>query len=219
MAAGRWLQDRTGDISDEEREFIFHSILERETDLKAWVPSFVPINKALQFLDGYLAVDNTDHRRQAIEALRFLRIPQREKRVYIRLECLVLQDPSPEIRRQAAMAICDRGEIAQLVSLLRHELGKETRQHLEDALVYARNQPGVGGTVGEALEKQGSRFQLRVVWNLLVTYRNEIAVTLVLAYLMGQLAIFFVSPWSSLIDRFVPGLDRVDIYWSIFSIL
>lgn len=197
--AQRWLRARPHDITDPQRDYIFHSILAEGRDLLEWMPLFTPLDEALAFLDVYLAADDPDQQARGIAALRWVAADDREAAVVERLRPLVLDHPAQGVRYAAAQALCERDQIAALTALLGEPLAPAARDHLVDALAHTRNLVGIGQRVVENLRVGRLRVRLAAAGQLVWARRGEFALVLLLIYLVTTLAAVLTSAfWSFL---------------------
>jgi hypothetical protein len=200
--AQRWLRARPHDITDQERDYIFHSILYLGRDLPDWLPLFVPLDEALAFLDAYLNADDPAQVARGIAALRWVDAGEREVSVVERLRPLVLDHPVLDIRYAAAQALCERGQIAGLTALLGEALAPAARERLVDALAHTRNLVGIGQRVAQHLQAGRLRVRLVAAAQLIWEHRGEFALVLFLCYLAATLAAVLTSAlWNLLFQN------------------
>ena len=211
--AQRWLTARPADITDQQRDYIFHSILHAGQDLQEWLPRFVPLDEALAFLDGYLGAADPAQQARGIAALRWVAAGDREAQVVERLRPLVLDHPAEAIRHAAAQALCARGQIAALTTLLGARLSPTARERLVDALAHTRNLPGIGQRVAQNLRAGRLQVRLAAAAQLVWTYRGEFALVLLLTYLGATLAGIVSRPlWSLMFQNAVlPGDTPLEV--------
>ncbi|OIO98615.1 MAG: hypothetical protein AUK03_01010 [Anaerolineae bacterium CG2_30_64_16] len=197
--AQRWLKARPNDITDQQRDYIFHSILYNGQNLQEWMPRFVPLDEALAFLDAYLGIDDAAQQARGIAALRWVDAGEREVSVVERLRPLVLDHPVQSIRYAAAQVLCERGQIAALTTLLGEPLAPAAREHLVDALAHTRNLTGIGQRVAQNLQAGRARVRLTAAAQLIWGYRGEFALVLLLIYLGTTLAAVLTSAFWGLL--------------------
>ena len=173
--AERWLKERTTALSSSERNYIFSSIMQEESDLDQWMPLFTPQDEVLTFLDGYLSLSSKENDQlKGIAGLKGLK--QLEEEAYQRLEKIVLTYPSVRIREQAAETICRRGEVDKLAMLLKKQLDKDNMKRVVHALAFARNLPSVGKQVDDVVDNRNrGKVRRAATRNLISSRRNEFA--------------------------------------------
>lgn len=207
VIAKRWLPERTKDISDEESEYIFHSILYDGKELEKWISLFSLFEKTVTILETYFNSSEEEQRIIAVKALQWVSTqhPSDELRIYRYLETFILNDPSQIIQKAAVSILCERGHFSTLVENLHKELSPEDRSRIISALAYARNLPKFGKDVDGSLgQYQKYRKDVRRISFLQVfqTYSNQFAVLFVIVYLSGQLSQVVLSPLIGLLLTF-----------------
>jgi energy-coupling factor transporter ATP-binding protein EcfA2 len=205
----RWLAARPAEITDRQRDYVFHSILLDGRELAAWLPRFTPLDEALAFLDTYLGAADAAQQARGIAALRWVDAGEREAAVVERLRPLVLDHPSAALRAQAAQVLCERGQITCLTAALDEPLAPAARERLVDALAQTRNLPGIGQRVTEHLQAGRTQVRLTAAAQLIWRYRGECALVLLLIYLGTTIAAVLTSAlWGFLFQSAVlPGIS------------
>ena len=163
--------------------------------MQEWLPRFVPLDEALAFLDGYLGAEDPAQQARGIAALRWVAAGDREAQVVERLRPLVLDHPAEAIRHAAAQALCERGQIAALTTLLGERLSPAARERLVDALAHTRNLPGIGQRVAQNLRAGRLQVRLAAAAQLVWERRGEFALVLFLVYLGATLSAVIASGW------------------------
>ena len=203
VEAKRWVVEQREELTQQEVEFIYHSLLRIEhTDLASWLPHFGPREEVFAFLTPYLNDSQDNVRMIGVRALSELPKTEDEPQILEKLRNFVLEDTSLEVASLAAHGICRRGHIEKLVTLLNQtRKPKVLRDRLIKVLASTRNLPGIGHQVLANLKRHRRQVQIQAAILLIKTYRNELALTFVITFLFGLVGGIGGSVINSVIDQ------------------
>ena len=221
VEAKRWLVEQHREFSTEERDFVFHSLLWAELiDMASWLPSFGTQEAIFSALEPYWNDPSEEKRKLGVRALSALPSSDGEAKIIQRLQSFVFEDSSLEVASLAAQAICKRGQIEGLVTMLNQEqLPRERERRLIQVLASTRNLPVIGQQVLKGLKRFRRQIQMRAAWLLVQEYRNELAITFAVTFLSGLLGGIVISILTGLsfqVTRLTTGIT-IDDPLSIFA--
>ena len=196
-----WLEKRGHELTLKERDYVFYSILNEGISISTWLHRYGTIGETLAFLDTYINSPEEARRLKSIEALKCLPRTDPDDKVYEQLQRSVLGDASVAVRSKAAHAICERGQISRLTELLASKgLSIQERQRVIQALASTRNQPGTGLEVQKALRHSRLRVLFVATIQLLLDYRNTLAIIVFFSFLLGQIASSLADQVSNVVE-------------------
>jgi len=221
--AKKWLRDRINDLSDDEKDFIFHSILYSNDDYKETFPLFKPFDRAIAFVDGYLNLEDEQLQVNAVKALEWINCfgeVKNEQLVFNKLRNLTIGAHSSEIRKEAVAVLSRTDKINQLAEEFNKKQDIGILQKLFFAFGYARNIPLLGVKVDSLLEqkdfvKYRQKIQLESINQLISTYRTDLAIPLVLAFALSQVVITIGQPLASVLAALIPFVKESYIDFNI----
>ncbi len=214
--AKKWLRDRINDLSDEEKEFIFHSILFSNDDYKETFPLFKPFDKAIAFIEKYL--NSSDERLQvnAIKAMEWINCSEEagnEQLVFDKLRGLALGEYSQGIQKEAISVLSRIDKINLLAGELSKKQSEGTLKNLVFAFGYARNISLSGIKIDLLLAKKEfskirRKIQTESIAQLISAYRTDLAIPLLLAFALSQVVITIGQPLASLLTALVSSFSN-----------
>ncbi len=181
--AKRFLLTDARKLGEDERNFVFHSMLHHSDDDKKWIAYYGSVKETVQFLTQYLNSESGDVRRIGIITMRYIPRSDLDGDIHARLENMLLTDRSPVVRNEAAHTLCQLGQTARLAQLLDEEIPDPQKKNIVAGLAYVRNIQGLGVTIKNTLQTYKIKILLHSTLGLIWQYKNEFAVVMFFAYL------------------------------------
>ncbi len=217
VVAKAWVKERAIDLSDEEKEFIFESVLYSDDDYREVFPFYKPFEKAIQFIDKHLNSNDEALMLKTIKAIGYLDClgdTEKENLVFEKLCNLASKEYSLTIRNQATTVLTETGKANLLGDRLSKTPASEDKKRIVSALAFARNIPQHGSQIEILLSDKNLRNDSRRIrWEsfiqLIAQYRNELAIPLLVVFALGQIIAVIRPPLASMLNSVISNSTHI----------